>query len=242
MPILQQRDREVVRRKLDVQLRRDVNLTLYTQGNTGLYIPGRDCRSCDGARELAGELSDLSARVRLKVVDFYSESAEASRRGIERIPAFTVGAAKRDNVRFYGLPSGFEFAPLLDAIIAASGQQSSLQRATRKRLRSLKQDIHVQVFVTPGCQYSPSMAGMAYAMAMESPRVRADVVEIQEFPGVRSAYNVMGVPKTVINDRVQFTGAVPEEVLLRRFLQAVGEDPTPDKDIEDYSDQTTPIG
>lgn len=59
-------------------------------------------------------------------------------------------------------------------------------------------------------------------MALESSRVRADVVEVQEFPQLAQAYRVMSVPKTVINDKVQFIGAVPEEELLKRVLQAVG--------------------
>ncbi len=59
-------------------------------------------------------------------------------------------------------------------------------------------------------------------MALESSRVRADVVEVQEFPQLAQAYRVMSVPKTVINDKVQFVGAVPEEELLKRVLQAVG--------------------
>lgn len=59
-------------------------------------------------------------------------------------------------------------------------------------------------------------------MALESRRVRTDVVEVQEFPQLAQAYRVMSVPKTVINDKVQFIGAVPEEELLKRVLQAVG--------------------
>jgi predicted DsbA family dithiol-disulfide isomerase len=77
-------------------------------------------------------------------------------------------------------------------------------------------------------------------MAMESPRVTADVIEIQEFPDLAALYNIMGVPKTIINDRVQFTGAVPEDVLLQRLLQAVGAEES-DDGPEQYSDMTTPI-
>ena len=77
-------------------------------------------------------------------------------------------------------------------------------------------------------------------MAMESQRVTADVIEIQEFPDLAALYNIMGVPKTIINDKVQFTGAVSEDVLLKRILQAVGAE-EPDDALEQYSDLTTPI-
>ena len=77
-------------------------------------------------------------------------------------------------------------------------------------------------------------------MAMESQRVTADVIEIQEFPDLAALYNIMGVPKTIINDKVQFTGAVSEDVLLKRILQAVGAE-EPGDALEQYSDLTTPI-
>ena len=54
-------------------------------------------------------------------------------------------------------------------------------------------------------------------MAMESPQVTADVIEANEFPQLSARYAVQAVPKTVVNDRAEFLGAVPE----RRFLQEV---------------------
>src|SRR3989442_1322940 len=55
-------------------------------------------------------------------------------------------------------------------------------------------------------------------MAVASDRVRSTVIEATEFPELSRAYQVMGVPKVVINDRVQFEGAVPERDFLRAVL------------------------
>ncbi len=54
-------------------------------------------------------------------------------------------------------------------------------------------------------------------MAMESERVTADVIEANEFPTLSAAYAVQAVPKTVVNDQVEFLGAMPEG----RFVQEV---------------------
>jgi len=51
--------------------------------------------------------------------------------------------------------------------------------------------------------------------------VRSTVIEANEFPELSRAYQVMGVPKVVINDRVQFEGALPEQDFLGAVLQAV---------------------
>ena len=82
---------------------------------------------------------------------------------------------------------------------------------------------------------------MAHAMAIESQRVVADVVEVQEFPHLARMYRVMGVPRTVINDTIQFTGAVSEEVFLKHVLAAVGEEELEHDGEVSISDQTTPI-
>jgi predicted DsbA family dithiol-disulfide isomerase len=58
-------------------------------------------------------------------------------------------------------------------------------------------------------------------MAVASDRVRSTAIEATEFPELARAYQVMGVPKVVINDRVQFEGAVPETEFLGAVLQAV---------------------
>lgn len=59
-------------------------------------------------------------------------------------------------------------------------------------------------------------------MALESDRVRADVVEISEFPHLAQRYHVYGVPKVVMDERVQFEGAVSEKAFLSYVLQAAG--------------------
>ncbi len=54
-------------------------------------------------------------------------------------------------------------------------------------------------------------------MAQLNPHITADVVEANEFPELSQQYQVMSVPKIVINDKVEFVGAQPED----RFMAAV---------------------
>jgi len=51
--------------------------------------------------------------------------------------------------------------------------------------------------------------------------VRADMVEAIEFPHLANKYQVFGVPRTVINDKIHQEGAVPEPMLLAKLLQAL---------------------
>ena len=149
MPILEQRDRETVKQRFDIELKRDVNITLYTQLDIGLFIPGRECRSCNQTQTLVDEIAGLSPKLHLKVIDFYKNRRDASSVGVERIPAIIIDTSDKCSVRYFGLPTGYEFTLILDSIISASDQRSQLQLETRRQLKALKHDVFIQVFVTP---------------------------------------------------------------------------------------------
>ena len=65
---------------------------------------------------------------------------------------------------------------------------------------------------------------LAHRMAMESDMVRADMVEASEFPYLVHKYNVFGVPKTVVNEEVDFEGSLPEPLFLAQVMQATVEE------------------
>jgi predicted DsbA family dithiol-disulfide isomerase len=62
---------------------------------------------------------------------------------------------------------------------------------------------------------------LAHKLAIENEHITADVIEISEFIDLAQRYRVQGVPKTVINDRVEFAGALPEPRFVQQVLQAL---------------------
>ena len=65
---------------------------------------------------------------------------------------------------------------------------------------------------------------LAQHMSIASDRIRSECVEANEFPELSQRYQVMAVPKIVINDRVEFEGAIPERDFVNAVLQAVTAD------------------
>jgi len=57
-------------------------------------------------------------------------------------------------------------------------------------------------------------------MAIANLHIVADVVEVSEFPDLAQRYMVRGVPKTVINDSVEFLGTVPEATFVEHIQRA----------------------
>ena len=55
-------------------------------------------------------------------------------------------------------------------------------------------------------------------MAVESPHIRATSVEATEFMELSRKYRVTGVPKTVVNGKIEILGAMPEQMFVRAAL------------------------
>ncbi len=222
MPLLKARDAQTLRERFARDLAGEVTVTLFTTSPGGLAVPGVDCPTCETTQRLLEEVAALDPRIRLRVRSIVTDAAEAEAAGVHRVPAILIGSDGQARMRYFGIPAGFEFAVLVDDIAAVSRADSGLRPQTRQALRDLPGEAHIQVFVTPTCPYCPRTARLAHAMAQESPRVRADVIEVNEFPALADRYGVYGVPKVVINDEWSFEGALAEEAFLRYVLAAAG--------------------
>jgi glutaredoxin-like protein len=190
-------------------LKQDVTLKFFSQE--------MECRFCKETRELLEEIQGVSDKIKVEVHDFVQDAALAKELGVSRIPAITVMDGLDYGIRFYGIPSGYEFASLVEAIRLVANGESKLSPEGKAFLDGLTADIHLQVFVTPTCPYCPPAVILAQQMAYYSPRVKADMIEATEFPQLAQKYNVYGVPRTVINDRESIEGAVPEKQLIDKI-------------------------
>ncbi len=63
-------------------------------------------------------------------------------------------------------------------------------------------------------------------MAQLNPRITADVIEANEFPELAERFQVMGVPKTVVNGVQELVGAQPEARLMAAIRAALSQQST----------------
>lgn len=226
MELLPQDVRDLTRKKLEADLVEPVTVHLFTQEPRRLItlssVPGTECAFCRETRQLLEEVTSLSDKLHLVIYDFEADRDKAASFGVDKIPAIVVAGPRPAGVVFYGIPSGYEYSSLLEALVDASRGTTDLAPETKEALKTVSTDVRIQVFVTPTCPYCTVAVRLAHRMAVESPRLRSEMVEATEFPHLTQRYNVFGVPKTVINETVTFEGAVPESVFLARVLEAAG--------------------
>ena len=151
MGLLRDEDVAQLRTLFEGELTGDVTLVHYTQKESKLFVPGAvPCASCKDTAQLLEELVATSERIGLDLHDFAAEEAQAGEDGIDKIPATIVagpGAAGR--VRIFGLPAGYEFGTLVEAIVDVGGARHDLSEASVEAARELTSDVHIQVFATP---------------------------------------------------------------------------------------------
>jgi len=192
-------------------LKKEVALRYFTQEV--------ECRFCKETHELLKEVQGLSSLIRLETFDLVKNAAESARFGISKIPALVVMDEKDYGIRFFGIPSGYEFSSLIEAIKLVSTGESSLSPEGKSFLDKLEKDLHLQVFVTPTCPYCPGAVILAHQMAYYSPKVKADMIEATEFPQLSQKYNVYGVPRTVINETGFIEGAASEKMVIAKIAE-----------------------
>lgn len=149
MRILKDKDAEFIRRKFEQELVEDVRLVFFTQGESGLTVPGYECAFCAETRALLDDLRELSGKLHLEVYDFLLHEDAARTYHVDKIPAIALVGEKDYGIRFYGIPSGYEFATLLEDIIDVSRRSTRLSPTTIERLSAIDKDVYIQVFVTP---------------------------------------------------------------------------------------------
>jgi len=176
-----------------------------------LFSKEDDCASCSDTLQLLEETASLSEKIEIVTYDLTRDSEAAATYNVDRAPTVVIQGNKDIGIRLYGIPSGYEFSTLIEDIIDLGTGTISLAPATKDALAQLAEPVHIQVFVTPSCPYCPKAVRMAHMMAMESDKVTADMVMANEFPQLSSQYNVMAVPKIVINEDTSFEGAIPED-------------------------------
>ena len=206
------KERDFLTKEFSQKLVNDVKLVVFTQ-----EVP---CVFCKETVEVCQEIASVNPKVKVEIYDYVKDQMKAKELRVDKIPAIAVIGSKDYGVRFYGIPSGYEFTSLIGSILDVSKGDSGLSPKNKELLKALDRPIHIQVFVTPTCPFCPTAVRLAHRLAIETDFVWADMVESNEFVTLAQKYGVMGVPKTIINERQEIGGVVPEDLLVLHVLNA----------------------
>jgi glutaredoxin-like protein len=186
-----------------------------------LFTTKMHCLYCNEVEKLVNIVSSLSNLIKVIKCECEVDSPEARKFGIDKHPAIVFHGKEEYNIRYFGIPGGYEYGVLIEDIVDVSLGKTDLPKEIIDSLSRIDKEIHIQVFVTPTCPYCPIAARMAHKFAIINKNIKADVIEAIEFQDLARKYNVLAVPKIIINDIIEFEGAVPEKFFLNKILEAL---------------------
>jgi glutaredoxin-like protein len=223
MPLLTDQLRSELRDTFADRLDRPLELRLVVSAQpTDAALEG--CLSCEAARKLMEDVvAAAPERLSLTMVDLDADPDDPRAEGVSDTPTLLISEPGQPaRIRYQGLPSGYEFATVVDAISRASAADAGIKPANAALVENLDAPIEIMVFVTPSCPYCPAAATLAQRLALATTNVTALTVEATEFPELSRRHNVSGVPRIVINRDGSFVGALPEDSYVNEVVRLAG--------------------
>ncbi len=208
--------REKLTKKFSEVLKDQVTLKFFKQDE-------EKCPYCKDTQDLLQELTELSPLIKLEVHEVGDE--ESRKYNIEKSPVTVLFSERFNtgNVRYFGMPSGYEFGSLIEDIESFSTGDVDLKDRTVEILKAIDKPVNIRVFITPTCPYCPGVVRTAHKFSQINKNIVSDMVEAYEFEEESEEVGVSSVPHTTINMKEEFIGAVPEDEFLSHVIGAISE-------------------
>jgi alkyl hydroperoxide reductase subunit AhpF len=150
MPLLPEREKQQVRELFERDLQNDVQIDLYTQKPSILFVPGRPQNlGTNETQELISEVAELSPKLQLQIHDVQQDRTAASEAGVDQTPTLILKGENAGTIRFLGSPAGYEFSTLIADLVDLSAGNVLLTEETQAALREIDEPVHIRVFSTP---------------------------------------------------------------------------------------------
>jgi len=176
-----------------------------------LMVFGDDGPLSKQLTDLANALAATSQKIKVEVVQADGgRSPRMKELKLDHWPVLVPTRGDFSRIRYYGVPAGYEVAPIVEGLVELSTSRTGLSPKAREALATVRRKANIKIFVLPTCHFCPIVAKHAYRATIESKNVSVDVIDARMFPDLATRHSVMGVPKVILNDNLDITGAMDE--------------------------------
>jgi glutaredoxin-like protein len=199
---------QIIAKKLGPALNDPVTLLVFTDGGA----TGRNLIA------LANTLSSMNSKIKVEVEEVGNDKNQRTRDlRIHGTPALVLMKDGFARIKYFGVPTEYELPAIVDAIVELSAGQARLAPMATESLSKVRHKANIKVFVLVTCPFCPMVARHAYRAAIASPLVTTEVIDSSVFQELSMRHSVMGVPKIVLNDNTDITGAVDEVAFFEKL-------------------------
>jgi thioredoxin reductase (NADPH) len=117
-------------------------------------------------------------------------------------------------VQFHGVPGGHEINSFVLALYNAAGFGQSIDPQLLERANALGRTVNLKICVSLSCTFCPDVVVATQLLALRSPCIEAEMIDVARFPEFKKRWNIMSVPAVVVDDeRITFGKKGADELL-----------------------------
>ena len=117
-------------------------------------------------------------------------------------------------VKFHGVPGGHELNSFLLAMYNLAGPSQELSETTLNRIKNINEKINIKVGVSLSCHVCPDVVIAAQRIAIENTNIETEMLDLSNFPELKTKHKIMSVPAIIVNDsKVYFGGKKIDEII-----------------------------
>ncbi len=178
-----------------------------------------DPRFCHYCEDLKVILNLIAKNVDKVKVEYYKVNSEKAKEyDVKYAPTIVLEKQNKRNIRYVGIPGGYEFTVFIETIKNLANGQTKLSKTTKVALSNLNKPVHIKVLITLSCPYCPLAARTSNSFAIESDKILSEIIDVGEIEEEAIKYGVEAVPTIVINDETTLLGVQPEPKFLKEIL------------------------
>jgi len=206
--LLPDNEMQIIAKKLGPTLTDPVTLLVFSDGGT----------RARALVALANALSSMNSKIKVEMEEVGNDKNQRTRDlRIHGSPALVLMKDGFARIRYFGVPTDYELPAIADAIVELSAGQAHLTPRATESLSKVRHKANIKVFVLVTCPFCPMVARHAYRAAIASPLVTTEVIDSSVFQELAIRHSVMGVPKVILNDNTDITGAVDEVAFFEKL-------------------------
>lgn len=153
-------------------------------------------------RDLVIDIADLSDKLEAVVKTKGEDAALEAKVNADKFPvvAFLDKDGNYAGVKFHGVPGGHELNSFLLGIYNLAGPGQALDASVLEAIKAVDKKVNIKVAVSLSCHLCPDVVVGAQRIAIENPNVEAEMLDIANFPELKTKHKVMSVPCMIVND------------------------------------------
>ncbi len=196
MVLLQPEDKKAIGKELE-GLKEVVKLVVH--------IPVNKNEPYENLKSLIMEIAEMDERISCEIL-MEGEDEEVDYI-LERRPALVVldkdGSDR--GVIFYGMPGGNTLKSFISLILLASTGETGMADEVKERISKMEPN-SLQVFLTPATPRCNNTMDITNRIAYINKAITSSTIDLTEFPEIAQQFHVLGLPMTLGNDDLRFTG------------------------------------